>query len=396
MGKTVVRYNRGPLKPALLFIPLAAFVLLLLDWACPKPAPPPVQSPARNLTKTVMGYYPSWRRSALDHTQINYEYLTHLAHAFTKPDAEGNLVVSDDYLYPELLSEAHHRNVKVIMSIGGWGNCEGFPGMAATPRTRSRFIGQVLDFVKEHHYDGVDIDWEFVSNAVEMQDFVSFVKELSAALKAQSPPLLLTMAAPSGPYWGKWINYEALAGDFDYISAMNYDYHGEWSDHSGHNSPLYSCGFDTCGSFNDSYLYFLSRSVPADKLLLGLAFFGRSFDCGELYQKFQKSSYYGYVEVLDLLKAGWTSLWDDCAQVPYVRKPDQTMIVCYDDEESISLKCRYVLDKRAAGVIIWEITQDDDPGVPVLLKTVGDAFQKPDEGKQDKQEKKQSQKGERR
>lgn len=358
------------------FMPILIFTVLFLNWMCsrPSPSPPPPPSELPNLTKVVIGYYPAWKKNVFDHAKIKYEYLTHIAHAFTKPDAQGNLVIPDDYVYPELVSEAHRRNVKTIMSIGGWGNCEGFPGMAATPETRSRFINQVLNFVKTHYYDGVDIDWEFVSNPVEQQNFVFFIKELSLALKAQNPPLLLTMAAPSGHYWAKWINYEELVNSFDYIGCMTYDYHGEWTDHSGHNSPLYSCANDACGSLHDSYLYCISRSIPGEKLLLGLPFFGRSFDCSGLYQKFQKSLYYGYNEVMDLSNSGWTYLWDDCSQVPYVQKPDRTMIVSFDDEKSIALKCRYIVEKKAAGVIIWEITQDEYKGSSVLLKVVGETF----------------------
>jgi chitinase len=323
-----------------------------------------------------MGYYPSWMKSAFDHTKIKYEYLTHIAHAFAKPDSAGNLIVPADYYYPELVSEAHRQKVKVIMSLGGWGNCEGFPGMAATPQTRDRFIGQVLNFLKKYVYDGVDIDWEFVSNTAERQNFVSFIEELSARLKAQNPPLLLTMAGPSEDYWGRYISFEELAGSFDYIGCMTYDYHGDWSDHSGHNSPLYSCANDPCGSFNDSYLYYISRSVPGEKLLLGLPFYGRSFDCSGLYQKFTMCLDYNYNDVIPLLNSGWASLWDDCAQVPYARKPDKTMIISFDDARSIGLKCQYVLDKKAAGVIIWEITQDYYNGSSVLLQVVGEAFKK--------------------
>lgn len=71
------------------------------------------------LVKVVMGYYPSWKKAEFDHTKVRYENLTHIVHAFTKPDAEGNLIVDPDYVYPELVAMAHARGVKVIMSVGG-------------------------------------------------------------------------------------------------------------------------------------------------------------------------------------------------------------------------------------------------------------------------------------
>jgi chitinase len=348
----------------------------LFGWGCSHRESTTEPPPSLQLKKVVMGYYPAWRKADFGITKLRFEYLTHIAHAFTKPDAAGNLVVDPDYLYPELVAEAHRRGVKMIMSIGGWGNCEGFPGMAALPVTRAKFIGQVIDFLKANGYDGVDIDWEYVSNAAEQRDFGLFIKELSEAFRAQNPPFLLSMAAPADDYWAQWINFEELIGHFDFIGFMTYDFHGPWSDHSGHNSPLYLCGNDTCGSLNDAFIYGLSRKIPKEKLLVGLAFYGRSFNCPDLYRPFSESLSYDYADVAGLLKAGWTRVWDDCPQVPIALKPDEKVIISYDDEQSIGAKCRYVLDKNGAGVIIWELTGDKVDGQPVLLKVVGEAFAK--------------------
>ncbi len=353
---------------------LALFILFfsVLNWNCPAGLK---HAAKEKPSKVVMGYYYNeGERGDFDHKKINYRYLTHIAHAFTKPDSEGNLIIDKGYIYPELVREAHKHNVKMIMSAGGWERCEGFPGMASTAENRERFITQVVSFCKEHDYDGVDIDWEFVSNPEEQKNFVLFVKELSQALKAFDPPLQLSMAVPSGHFWGRWINFEELIENFDYISFMTYDYHGDWSNHSGHNSPLYTCNNDLCGSMNDTYSYSQMRKVPKDKLLLGIPFYGRSFDCGDLYQRFEKSHYYRYKDVLKFFQLGWESYWDDCAKVPYLRNPEKTEIICYDDERSVSLKCKFVKEKQAAGIIIWELSQDYDQKTSLLLDIVGKEF----------------------
>ena len=188
---------------------------------------------------------------------------------------------------------------------------------------------------------------------------------------SEKPPLLLTMAGPSGDFWGKWINYEEVVDSFDFIACMTYDYHGEWSQHSGHNSPLYTCHNDPCGSFNDSYSYLLRRQIPPEKLLLGIPFFGRSFDCRDLYQKFNESHYYSYSEVMDILDSGWSYIWDDCSEVPYLRNQDETEIISFDDEHSVSLKCEYIKNRQIAGIIIWELTQDYYKDSSVLLEVIG-------------------------
>ncbi len=356
------------------FIPVFfSLILFLWNWSCSSGLK---YTGEDRLSKVVMGYYPSWEKDSFDHSKIDYRHLTHIAHAFTKPDSDGNLIIDEGYIYPELVREAHKHGIKIIMSTGGWERSEGFPGMASSAENRERFITQVIGFCKKHHYDGVDIDWEYVSNKEELENFVRFIGELSRALKALNPPLQLSMAVPSGHFWGRWIDYEALIDEFDYISFMTYDYHGQWSDHSGHNAPLYTCNSDLCGSMNDTYTYSQIRKVPKQKLLLGIPFYGRSFDCEGLYQRFQNSQFYGYREIMKFFESGWERVWDECAKVPYLRNPEGTEIICYDDEHSISLKCKYVKDKQVAGIIIWDLSEDYAQGNSVLLDVVGKAFKR--------------------
>ncbi len=117
------------------FLPLVLFGLALslvaVFSACAvSPAP---ESPSRP-NKVIMGYYPGWEKSVYDHTKIPFENLTHIAHAFAWPDADGNLVVPADLLYPGLNTAARAAGVKMILSLGGWGNCAGFPGMSRDRR----------------------------------------------------------------------------------------------------------------------------------------------------------------------------------------------------------------------------------------------------------------------
>jgi chitinase len=345
--------------------------LLLVAAVCEVSHVPTVPS---RPSKVVMGYYASWTRSQFDHTMVRYGSLTHIVHAFAWPDASGNLVVPPDFLYPELNAAARANGVKMILGLGGWGNCAGFPATAADPSRRALFIGQLVDLCRANAYDGVDLDWEFVSNEREKADFTSLVEELGAALKALTPPLLLTMAAPSNNYYGRWIEFERLAAVFDFIGFMTYDYHGSWSGHSGHNAPLYAWPGDACGSLDETFQYARGRQVPLDKLLVGLPFMGRAFDCGGLGLPFTTSEAWPYAEIMKLPEADWTLVWDSVAQVPYLRRADASKIISFDDMRSISLKCQYVKDQGSAGVIIWELSQDRRAGRSELLEVVGRSF----------------------
>lgn len=366
--------SRRALRPHAVSAAFAvALVLMALLTAsvCEVSHVPP--APARP-SKVIMGYYASWKQAEFDHTMVQYDHLTHIAHAFAWPDSSGNLVVPPGFLYPALNAAARAKGVKMILSLGGWGNCEGFPGASASAANRARLVGQLVDFCRTNAYDGVDLDWEFVSNAEERANFTLLVEQLGAAFKAQSPPLLLTMAAPSNNYYGRWIDYERLAAVFDFIGFMTYDYHGAWSAHSGHNSPLYASPGDACGSLDETFRYARSRQVPLDKLVVGLAFFGRSFNCAGLGLPFTSCEYWPYNEVMKLPESEWAMIWDGAAQVPYLRRRDASMIISFDDMRSISLKCQYVKDQRSAGVIIWELSQDRRAGKSELLEVVGKSF----------------------
>lgn len=353
-------------------VTLIGIIALLGATGCSaRPNGPALSSAVR--PKVIYGYYPASAKDEHPWTLLKLDSLTHLAHAFTKPDSFGGLVVPPGFLYPELVNGAHARGVRVLMSVGGWENCEGFPGMASRPETRQRFISEALAFCRTNGYDGVDLDWEFVSNAEERVNFTLLVKELSRALRSQSPPLLLTAAVPSGPYWGRWIAYEDVVPDFDFISFMTYDYHGAWSDHAGHNAPLFSCG-DADGSMSDTWDYAKSRGIPDNKLLLGVPFFGRSFDSPAFYGPATKSDYVPYKQAMELRSQGWFSMWDDCASVAYLRSPDRGTVVSYDNRHSVALKCRFVKAKRAAGLIIWELTLDYRDGRPELLDVIAGEF----------------------
>lgn len=97
--------------------------------------------------------------------------------------------MQDDLLkIPQLRKQ--NPNLKVLLSVGGWG-ARGFSGAAATKDTRAVFIQSAQEIIAKYGLDGIDLDWEYPVNGarglVESQpadraNFTALLTELRTAL----------------------------------------------------------------------------------------------------------------------------------------------------------------------------------------------------------------------
>ena len=211
----------------------------------------------------VVGYLPHYRFHKVD--EIDLGRLTHLNIAFGNPDRAGKISLGGKDPQP-ILSRSKELGVEVLLSLGGgalrpawaesWRKC-------LTPQHRGRFIGQLLAYLNEEGFDGVDIDLEWKHVGIYYSDFVL---ELRDSLDRND--MLLTAAMP-GNFRYPELTDEALQA-FDYINVMAYDLKGPWSRRSpGDHSPI---------SFaRESIDFWKSQGLRADQLVLGLPFYGYHF-----------------------------------------------------------------------------------------------------------------------
>src|SRR5690606_7978501 len=140
--------------------------------------------------------------------------------------------------------------LKTLVSVGGWTLSDTFSQLAEKQETRENFARECVRFCKQYGFDGVDIDWEYPNYAehngrpIGTVNCTLLLEECQRALKAENPPLLLTIAAPAGPWHYANIEVDKIHQHLDWINLMCYDFHGPWGGSSdnvtNHHSGLYA------------------------------------------------------------------------------------------------------------------------------------------------------------
>jgi len=323
--------------------------------------------------RIVVGYFPSWFRLTLPAENIKFEHLTHINHAFAWPDEAGNLIMDGNLIYPELNQLAHQKNIKIIISLGGWGNSYGFSPMVADSIKRAFFIDNLVDFLNTNNYDGIDFDWEFPNTIDDRNNLTKFIMKIRDRFNIENPDWLITFAVGTSHWKGQWYDYDQLVNYVDWFNAMCYDYHGSWSTHSGHNAPLYQPPGCNDGAIDVGMFYLHNtRGIPKNQLTVGMPFYGKEFNSASLYSPFTGSvTDYFYYQIIPKMNEGWIYHWDDVSKVPYLTNSTNTKLITFDDMVSIRHKCEWIKEQGYSGGMIWALGQDLYNNEQVLLETIG-------------------------
>ena len=141
----------------------------------------------------VVAYVAGWSMPAVIHP----EKLTHINLAFAHIDGSGRVVFDNPDLAPAMKSllALKHQNpkLKVIISVGGW-EADGFSDAALTGASREKFAESALTLIRQHHADGIDLDWEYPGQGVagikfraeDKENFTLLLKALREQLDAAS------------------------------------------------------------------------------------------------------------------------------------------------------------------------------------------------------------------
>ena len=268
-------------------------------------------------------------------------------------------------------------NLTILLSVGGW-SAGGFSEAASTLEGRKLMAASAVKIIKEHAFDGIDLDWEYPcygvadigSSPADKQNFTYLLKEIREALNALEKETdhyyLLTIAAGADQYYIDGTEMSEVQKYLDYVQLMTYDMRGGFQTLTGHHTNLYTPTGDLFRiSVQQSVNLFMQAGVPREKLIIGAAFYSRMWKDvpnknNGLYQMSPGSGGYGpdYSELREkyINVNGFTRFWDDEAKAPYLF--DGQTFITYDDEESIQHKCEYVSREELGGIMFWEYECD--------------------------------------
>ncbi|EQC36147.1 hypothetical protein SDRG_06263 [Saprolegnia diclina VS20] len=345
-------------------------------------------APAAAASYRNVAYFTEWAPEMFNYNvnALDGSRLTHINYAFALPEADGSLrftnasaafgsAVGDPTSlqgnFGQLIAfKRANRQTKVSLSIGGWGNGDAFPGIAASPSLRATFIANVLDVLVNLGLDGVDLDWEYPTGATDTANFTTLMRELKAALNQLSFRAELTFAAPGfdndlGPHLA------TLCTIVDAINLMTYDFSGSWSRVSGYSANLYTdakAPGDMKLSVDAAVQYYLQKGCPGTKLVMGLPLYGTSFEnTPGLYQSFATPTVgdngaAGSWRYKSLPLAGTTEQVDTTTMATYSYNPSTKMLITYDGPATIAAKMQYVQKYKLAGAMFWDASGDADAG----------------------------------
>ncbi|MFG2222573.1 glycoside hydrolase family 18 protein [Streptomyces sp. NPDC048644] len=275
-----------------------------------------------------------------------------------------------------------HPNLKVLWSFGGWTWSGGFGEAAKNP---AAFAKSCHDMVEDSRwadvFDGIDIDWEYPNDCgltCDTSGKDAFTNVMKAMREEFGKDQLVTAAISADASDGGKLDktdYGTAAQYVDWYNPMTYDYFGAWDDKgpTAPHSPLTSYDGIPKAGFNttDTTAKLKKLGVPADKLLLGIGFYGRGWKGvtedkpGGTATGAAPGKYEAGIDDYKVLKERCPAT-GKVAGTAYAKCGDQWW--SYDTPETIASKMAYKNEQGMGGTFFWELSGDTTNGE--LIKAI--------------------------
>ena len=321
-------------------------VLFAIISAC---APKSSENKVQEYAPVALAYIFRFNEEPLDPT-----YITHINYAFGHVNDcfNGVRMNSDDDLRRVVSLKELKPDLKVLVSIGGWGSGR-FSEMAAEEYLRKAFAVDCKRVIDQFGLDGIDLDWEYPTQSAggmisfSPDDTENFTLLLRDIRKEIGNDKLLTLASSNS---GRYVDWKTAEPYLDLINIMSYDLENKGFQDRGepvlHHSGLYRSQYTYRQTVEEGVNNHLEAGIPPHKLVLGIAFASKGLVRGVRYDN------------LDENADDYTIQWDDIAKAAWLSDKEGNYIQTYEDPRAIAFKCEYLHSKGLRGAMYWQYTSD--------------------------------------
>lgn len=289
----------------------------------------------------VVGYVPTYRWEILDY--IDYSKVNHVTACFANPDAAGNLSIEKDI--DEFVEKVHAGGAHAAVSICGGGNYSWgedhniYKRLLETSESRTQFVHKIMNYLREHHLDGIDNDMEGM--ALKLNNYNIFTQELADS--AHAAGLTINAAYGVGGMWGSNLVTDSTLNKLDYITTMSYGGVGNWNWNQKDDGSAYD-------KYVSDVNHFIERGLPKEKVIGGIPFYAVEFP--QAAQPNYSSYHHTVCEIFGDAKYA--------DQNPFQKDTIYTKdgnVIYLNGFPTIYKKIDYA-NKVGGGIMIWEVGQD--------------------------------------
>ncbi len=330
----------------------------------------------------VIGYVGGYK-GLVDTSVLDVKKLTHINYAFVNIQHNRAWLTNlktDSVNFKNLnLLKQKNPDLKILISIGGWAWSGNFSDAALSDTSRKAFAASAVAIIKQYHLDGIDIDWEYpdqlgIGNVHRPEDkqnytllFQALRAELDVMQQQTGQKLLLTAAVGAFKRFLEHTEMDKAQAYLNYINLMTYDYFQDSLGVAIHHTNLFPSKIYHTGDYAAKAVAdYITAGVPVGKLVMGLAFYGRSsivaddvnHGLGGKTTLHAQGGGYTFLKDSLINRKGFKYYKDNDAKAAYLFNGTTRQFISFDDEWSVKNKCKYVKTENMGGVMFWEYADD--------------------------------------
>ncbi|MBQ3558686.1 MAG: SH3 domain-containing protein [Agathobacter sp.] len=238
--------------------------------------------------------------------------------------------------------------------------------------SRQNLVNQLISQALQYNLDGLNVDFETLSEAKIGDAYIQFLRELS--IKCENNDIILSTAVGIPASFNSEYRYSEQANFVDYICLMAYDQH--YGIESGE-GPVASLDW-----VEESVKNTLAEGIPADQLILGVPFYSRLWeltpsqdsDTSEtIYSLEKKPTALGLTSAQTWMDNNISSPeWLEDAGQYYGQIKNNGVVykMWLEDETSIEEKLKVMQEYKLAGAAFWSSDWDNTSIWEVIIKYI--------------------------